>query len=58
MQAGSSQIETHYRKSTEQGVIIPISAALNRQILLDLKAVKQEQGLSVNFYPWCHGPTH
>ena len=40
MQAGSSQIETHYRKSTEQGVIIPISAALNRQILLELKAVK------------------
>ena len=58
MKAGSSQIETCYRKPTEQGVIIPISAALNRQILLDLKAVKREEGLSVNLYPWCHGPTH
>ena len=40
-----------------EGVVIS-TPALNRQILLDLKAVKQEQGLRVNLYPWCHGPTH
>jgi hypothetical protein len=34
MKAGSSQIETCYRKPTEQGVIIPTSAALNKFYLI------------------------
>ena len=38
--------------------VVISTPALNRQILLDLKAVKQEQGLRVNLYPWCHVPTH
>ena len=41
-----------------ESVVIPTPPALNRQILLDLKPGKQEQCLSVNVCPWCHGPTH
>ena len=38
--------------------VLTSTPAIYRHILLDLKAVKQEQGLSVNLYPWGQGPTH
>ena len=38
--------------------VLTSTPALYRHILLDLKAVKQDQGLSVNLYPWGQGPTH
>ena len=40
-----------------EGVVIS-TPALYRHILLDLKPVKQDQGRSVNLYPWGQGPTH
>lgn len=58
MKAGYSQIEGHYRRPIKKGVVIPTSAALNRQLLCDLKPGKQEQCLSVNLYPSWHGPAH
>ena len=37
--------------------VLTSTPALYRHILLHLRAVKQDQGLSVKLYPWGQGPT-
>ena len=58
MKAGFHSLKPIIGNQFREGVVIPTPPALNRQILLDLKPGKQEQCLSVNVCPWCHGPTH